>query len=181
MRPQTAAVLGRWQPVHTGHQAVLQSLCEKYTSVVVGIGSSNIDDYRSPFALADVECMLRLALDGFDNYSLIPVPDLPDDGAWTRRAIDLIRRPDIFFTANPYVRSLFAGRLPLAHPVEAIPRGRRTPVTGTQVRRELARGDGWIPLVPPAVADYLIENGLDTLFRTTYGLHTLAMETIVIN
>jgi nicotinamide mononucleotide adenylyltransferase len=148
---------------------------------MVGIGSSNIDDYRSPFALADVEAMLQLALAGYDNYTLIPVPDLPDDGAWTRRAIDLIGRPDIFFTANPYVLSLFAGRLPLAHPVEAVPRERRTPVTGTQVRRELARGDGWIPLVPVRVADYLRRNGLDERFRASYGLHTLVMETIVID
>lgn len=179
--PSTAAVLGRWQPVHTGHQAVLQSLCDRFDRVVIGIGSPNVDDYRSPFALAEVEAMLRLALPGRDNYSLLPIPDLPDDGDWVRTTVDLFGGADVFFTANPYVRSLLGGRFELAHPVEVVPPARRVRVSGTQVRRELARGAGWIPLVPPAVADYLRANELDVRFRARYGLHTLVMETIVVN
>jgi nicotinamide-nucleotide adenylyltransferase len=180
-KPQTAAILGRWQPVHSGHQAVLQSLCERFSQVVIGIGSANIDDYRSPFDLPAVMTMLRRALDGYENYTLVPVPDMPDDDEWTRTALGLLGRADLFYTANPYVRSLLDGRFVLAHPVEAVPPARRTPVSGTRVRRELARGDGWIPLVPPAVADYIRQNSLDVNFRTRYGLHTLVMETIVIN
>ena len=175
-----AAILGRWQPVHLGHQAVLRSLCETYARVVVGIGSSNVDDYRSPFSVSAVEAMLRIALAGLDNYSLVSVPDLPDDDEWSRTAIDLLGRPDILYTANPYVRSLLEGKVLLAHPVDAVPPDRRTPASGTQVRRELARGDGWVRLVPPAVAEYIRANDLDYRFRTQYGLHTLVMETIVV-
>lgn len=178
--PTTAAILGRWQPVHTGHRAVLQSLCDRYARVVIGIGSSNVDDYRSPFDLPAVADMLSLALDGRVNYRLVPIPDLPEDGEWTRTAVSLLGSADILYTANPYVRSLLEGLYPLAHPVEIIPPDRRTPVSGTLVRRELARGDGWIPLVPPAVADYILNNQLDKHFRTRFGLHTLVMETIVI-
>jgi nicotinic acid mononucleotide adenylyltransferase len=57
-----------------------------------------------------------------------------------------------------------------------VPDTERVPISGTLVRRLMARGDGWQELVPDAVTGYIIENGLDERFRQQFGLETLAME-----
>ena len=176
----SAAILGRWQPVHLGHQAALQSLCERFERVTIGIGSSNVTDYRSPFALDHIRAMLHLALDGFSNYRIIPIPDDPDDAAWQQSVRIAFSQPDVLFTANPWVAHLLEDTFPLAHPAAAIPPGRRVKVSGTMVRRALARGAEWQQLLPPPVADYLAAHGLEKTFRARFGLHTLAMETVVV-
>lgn len=178
---QSVAMLGRWQPVHLGHQAALHALCERYAHVTIGIGSANLSDYRSPFALEDVRAMLAMALRGYRNYTLLPIPDLPDDGDWRRTAVLAFGRPEVFFTANPYVKHLLKEEYRIEHPASVIPAERRTPVSGTQVRRALARGAGWEELLPPEVAEYVRAGQLDRVFRRDYGLQTLAMETIVVS
>ena len=76
---QFVAILDRWQPVHLGRQAVLTALCSRFNRVVIGIGSSNIHNYRKPFAITEVVKMIRLSLKAYNNFSLVPIPDLVDD------------------------------------------------------------------------------------------------------
>lgn len=176
-----AAMLGRWQPVHLGHRAALISLCEQYDRVVVGIGSSNIHDYRNPFSQREVEDMLNLVLAPFDNFTLIPIPDQHDDAAWCRTISASFGRPDVLFTANPYVAHLLKDTFALAHPASVIPAERKTAVSATMVRRALARGADWQPLLPGEVAAYIRTHRLDDRFRRDFGLQTLMMETVVVN
>ena len=61
------AIIGRWRPVHLGHQAALHALCEQFERVSIGIGSANVYDYRNPFTLEEVIEMLTVALEGHTN------------------------------------------------------------------------------------------------------------------
>ena len=83
---------------------------------------------------------------------------------------------DAFVTANPYVARLLADDYPVLRPVDLVPPAERVPVDGTGVRREMARGEGWRPLVPPEVSDYIQAHGLDRRFRSEFGLETLALD-----
>jgi nicotinamide-nucleotide adenylyltransferase len=173
-------ILGRWQPVHLGHRAALHALCSQFDQVLVGIGSSNIHDYRNPFTLSEVTEMLHLTLASYTNYALVPIEDTPDDEAWCRNAIALFGKPEYFVTDNPYVASLLSDKFPLAHPAQFIPEEQKILVSGTVVRRELARGNRWAVLVPDEIAEFIITRQLDISFRERFGLQTLTMETIVV-
>jgi len=174
------AILGRWQPLHLGHQAVLRALCDQFERVIIGIGSANIQDYRNPFTIEETTRMLQLGLEEYHNYSLIPVPDLFDDQDWCEIVIDRFGTPDFFVTANPFVQSLLGRTYVLAQPTSFVREDHKVPISATMVRREMARGDGWQSLVPVNISEFIRTNHLDQRFRGEFGLQTLAMELIII-
>lgn len=120
--------------------------------------------------------MIRLALPGRENYTLIPVPDLDDGPRWRLMIRDLFGPLDLFVTANPYVASLLVEDYRIIKPVELIPEDERIAIDGTMVRREMARGTAWRDLVPKEIADYIALRRLDERFRREFGLQTLALD-----
>lgn len=176
---KTVGMVARWQPVHLGHQTVLQALCRRFAHVRIGIGSANVTNYRSPFRVEEVTEMLRLALDGWDNYTLISIPDLNDGPRWREMVAEMFGPLDVFYTDNPYVASLMSAVYRVERPVGLLTPEERIAVSGTQVRRAMARGEGWGSLLPDQVAAYIMANRLDARFREAFGLQTLALETIV--
>jgi nicotinamide-nucleotide adenylyltransferase len=169
-------MIARWQPVHLGHAPILRELCDRASLALVGIGSSNRHNLRSPFTVEERSDMIRLVLAGRENYSVVPVPDLDDGPRWRRMVLELLGSVDLFVTDNPYVASLLKDDYAVVRPVELVPPDDRIPIDGTMVRREMARGDGWRVLVPDAVADYITSGGLDVRFRREFGLQTLALD-----
>lgn len=172
-------MIARWRPVHLGHVPVLQGLCNAADHALIGIGSANRYNVRNPFTLDETIDMIRLALDGRDNYTLIPIDDLDDGPRWRVMVLGIFGALDTFVTANPYVASLMSGDYEVVHPITLVPEEARIPIDGTMVRRAMARGDDWQHLVPDAVAGYMQEHGLDERFRKEFGLETLAMESVM--
>ncbi len=170
----TVGMVARWRPVHNGQLPVLRALCRQSAHALIGIGSSNRYDLRNPFTLDETADMLRLALDGFTNYTLLPVPDLDDGPRWRALVLDLFGPLDLFLTDNPYVASLLRDDYRVERPVSLVPLEERLPLDGTTVRRLMAQGRDWQRLVPPAVAEYLTSRRLDDRFRREFGLQTLA-------
>jgi nicotinamide-nucleotide adenylyltransferase len=172
-------MVARWQPVHWGHIPVLHALCERAVQAMIGIGSSNRHNLRNPFTLEERTDMIRLALAGRENYTLVPVPDLDDGPRWRAMVIDLFGPLDLFVSDNPYVASLLGADYQVIRPVELVPEDKRIAVNGTMVRQEMAHGDGWRDLVPSEVADYIVIRELDARFRREFGLEALATDTVV--
>ncbi len=123
--------------------------------------------------------MIRLALSGAKNYTLIPVPDLDDGPRWRKMVVELFGPVDLFVTDNPYVTSLLAENYNIIKPVALVPRDEKVAVDGTMVRREMARGDSWRDLVPKEIKNYIVSRRLDDRFRREFGLQTLALDTIL--
>jgi nicotinamide-nucleotide adenylyltransferase len=172
-------MIARWKPVHLGHAAILRALCNRAEQAFIGIGSSNRYNARNPFTLDETHAMIQLVLAEFANYRIIPVPDLDDGPRWRVMVKELFGALDLFVTENPYVASLLKDDYRVARPIELVPAEERAPVDGSRVRRAMARGENWEPLVPQAVAQYIKSNHLDVRFREEFGLQTLAMETII--
>ncbi|OQY26538.1 MAG: hypothetical protein B6243_14070 [Anaerolineaceae bacterium 4572_5.2] len=173
------AMVARWRPVHLGHTPILRALCDCATEALIGIGSSNRYDLRNPFTLEETGDMIRLALNGRKNYTLIPVPDLDDGPRWRLMVIELFGPLDMFVTDNPYVASLLAEDYRVIRPVELVPEDERVAIDGSMVRREMARGGSWQNLAPSEIADYITSRQLDERFRREFGLQTLALDAIV--
>ncbi len=170
-------MVARWKPVHRGHLPVLRALCQQSDHALIGVGSSNRYNLRNPFTLAETTDMLRLALEGFDNYTLLPIPDLDDGPRWRAMILELFGTLDAFVTDNPYVFHLLETDYRLIRPVNLVPLNERIPIDGTQVRHVMACGDGWRELVPEPVAGYIAKNRLDERFRREFGLEALAETT----
>ena len=169
-------MIARWKPVHLGHAAVLRALASRADEVLIGIGSSNRVNVRNPFSAGETRAMLALALEEAAHVTVVDVPDLDDGPRWRAMVVEVFGDLDAFVTANPYVARLLAGDYPILRPVDLVPLDERVPVDGTGVRREMARGEGWRDLVPPEVARYIVEHGLDQRFRNEFGLETLALD-----
>jgi len=172
------AMIARWRPVHLGHEAILRALCQSGEKVLIGIGSSNRYNVRNPFTLEETRRMLELVLSDFDNFQIVPVPDLDDGLRWRVMVKDLFGALDLFVTENPYVASLMKDDYRTALPIELIRPEEQVPVDGSRVRRAMARGENWESLVSQVVAEYIKSNQLDIRFRKEFGLETLALETI---
>lgn len=172
-------MVARWRPVHLGHVPVLHALCDHAAHALIGIGSANRYNFRNPFTLEETTEMLHLALAGYTNYTLIPVPDLDDGPRWRAMITELFGPLDAFVTANPYVASLLKATYPTLKPITLVPEKERIAVNGTMVRAAMARGGDWTKLVPQEIADYITAQQLDERFRREFGLQTLAMDTVV--
>ncbi|NOH12682.1 MAG: hypothetical protein HND51_13655 [Chloroflexi bacterium] len=171
-------MVARWRPVHLGHTPVLRALCQTAEKALIGIGSSNTYDYRNPFTLEETKDMLRLALVDYNNYTFIAVPDLFDGPRWRDMVQELFGDLDVYVTENPYVTDLMKGIYNVIKPVELVPDDEKIPLNGTMVRQAMARGEDWQAMVPPEIASYIENKGLDERFRTEFGLETLAKQTM---
>lgn len=173
-------MVARWRPVHLGHAPVLRALCDRSDRALIGIGSSNRYNARNPFTLDETVDMIRLVLGARDDYELIPVPDLDDGPRWRAMVRARFGPLDLFVTDNPYVAHLMREVYPVIRPVALLPEPDRVAVSGSMVRKQMAQGDGWQAMVPPQVADYIVERGLDERFRREFGLRTLALEAMIV-
>ena len=176
---ETIGIVARWRPVHLGHAPVLRAICDRAGKALIGIGSSNRYNYRNPFTLEETKDMLRLVLEGRDNYSLVPVPDLDDGPRWRLMVKDMFGDLRLFVTANPYVANLMSEDYKIIHPVELISDTEKVAIDGSLVRSAMARGGEWEALMPETIASYIKENGLDERFRQEFGLQTIALETVL--
>lgn len=170
------AMIARWKPLHLGQAAVLEELCDRADHVILGIGSSNRYNARNPFTAAESATMIRLVLGGrgYDNHTIVEVPDLDDGPRWRLMVKEMLGALDLFVTANGYVRSLLLDDYPILHPVHLVPPERRVRVDGTMVRAAMARDEGWRELVPPEVERFLDDGGLVRRFRAEFGDEILA-------
>lgn len=171
-------MIARWKPVHLGHAAVLEALCERAEHALVGIGSSNVHDLRNPFTASETADMIRAALHRVpqSRYTLIEVPDLGHGPRWRAMVCELFGALELFVTANEHVRSLLEHDYRIVHPIALLSPERRVRLDGTMVRVEMARGEGWRTMVPGRVAALLDARELVTRFREEFGPATLALD-----
>ena len=86
-RVHTAVLIGRFQPVHNGHMALLHAALERAGQVVVVLGSAwQAPNPKNPFSWQERARMLREALAPADAARLrcVPVRDYYDEPLWVQ-------------------------------------------------------------------------------------------------
>jgi bifunctional NMN adenylyltransferase/nudix hydrolase len=75
--------IGRFQPFHNGHKAVIEAALEQAKEVVVVVGSSfAARNIRNPFTFEERKAMIKAVFPS-DNVLVVPVSDFPyDDNKW---------------------------------------------------------------------------------------------------
>ncbi|MBR9703832.1 adenylyltransferase/cytidyltransferase family protein [Candidatus Pacearchaeota archaeon] len=165
-------LVGRFKPLHLGNLKLLEEVCKKADSVLIGIGSSNDYSYRNPFTVQESEDMIRSSLD-FSNYDIIHIPDFYEGKKWGENIRLVFGDLDNFVTGNDYVKEIISQYYNVVDSFEIVGGERKNRISSSQVRYEIARNGDWKKLVPKIVADYIETNGIVNRFRKEFGIQTM--------
>jgi nicotinamide-nucleotide adenylyltransferase len=146
-------LVGRYQPFHRGHLAVVQEIRTDRPDdeLLLGVGSAQASyTSKNPFTAGERLEMIAAALDeaGLRGVAAVPIPDIDRHALWVAHVESLLPRFQHVYTNNPLTRALFdrAG-----YTVTAPRLVDRDRFEGERVRTALSGDDGWRELVPPAV------------------------------
>ena len=147
--------MGRFQPFHKGHLAVIREALRQCDDLIVVIGSAE-DSHtdKNPFTAGERYQMLLSSLtsDESSRIYIIPVRDVNRYSVWATHIESYVPPFDIVFSNSDLTRSLF---------VDAGYQVRRTKAysprmySATEIRRRIVSDEKWEHLVPPPVAAFL--------------------------
>ncbi|MEM3086037.1 MAG: nicotinamide-nucleotide adenylyltransferase [Halobacteria archaeon] len=152
-----AFYIGRFQPYHLGHQAILQQIAERADEVAVAIGSAQrshtLDD---PFTAGERMMMVVDSLKGVIPipFYVIPLEDVERNSVWVSNVKSMTPPFDAAYSNNPLVARLFREA---GVKVRHSPLYKRNEYSGTEIRRRMVAGEKWEHLVPKAVVRILRE------------------------
>ncbi len=150
-------LVGRYQPFHRGHLAVVRAIRRKRPDapLLIGIGSAEESyTWENPFTAGERVEMIHRALEEakVDGVEIVPIADIRRHALWVRYLEGLLPPFDRVYTNNPLTRLLFERSGYVVESPRLVNRGR---YEGIRIRERLAAGRGWKELVPPSVARYL--------------------------
>lgn len=155
--------VGRFQPYHLGHLAVLQQIADEVKEIVVGIGSAQASHTPdNPFTAGERVTMIHSALKNLDTTCyVIPLPDIKRNAVWVSHVQSMTPHFDIVYSNNPLVVELFTEA---GVEVRRPPMYKRENYSGTRIRKMMRDGSDWEKLVPEAVAEVITEiKGIERL------------------
>ncbi|MEK7540459.1 MAG: nicotinamide-nucleotide adenylyltransferase [Patescibacteria group bacterium] len=152
--------IGRFQPFHKGHLAVVQGMMKVCDKVIMGMGSSQFSRTEfNPFTADERRQMIGMAVEeaGIDleRFVLLELPDMPSDEGWVDHVFRITGSVTKVWSGNEHTRKLFeAGNMPVQN-ISPVPG-----ISATAIRESVAKGDGeWHKQVPKEVKDWIIQNG----------------------
>jgi nicotinamide-nucleotide adenylyltransferase len=143
--------IGRFQPFHLGHKAVLKKILEEVNEVVVVMGSAQ-DSHtpQNPFTAGERLDMIYGALRDLRPRSyVIPLQDVDRNAIWVSHVVSMAPRFDLVYSNNPLTEDLF---IEAGIQVRKPPMYRRDLYSGTIIRNLMLQGGDWRSLVPEEVA-----------------------------
>jgi nicotinamide-nucleotide adenylyltransferase len=156
-----ALYIGRFQPYHLGHHAVLKEMASEADEVIICIGSAQRShELDNPFTAGERYMMISKSLrdEGIFNFYIVPVLDVNWNAVWISHVESLIPPVDVVFTNNPLIERLFEEQ---GYKVRAPLLFNRKEYSGSEIRRRISNDERWESLVPQAVVDVITEiNGL---------------------
>jgi nicotinamide-nucleotide adenylyltransferase len=148
--------IGRFQPFHNGHFAMVERIAEDVDELVLGIGSAgDSHSTNDPFTAGERIMMITKALTDLDLVTYaVPIEDLDRNSVWVSHVQSMSPTFDVAYSNNPLVVRLFkeAGVT-----VRQSPMFNRAVFEGTEVRARMIEGTDWEELVPDAVAEVIEE------------------------
>lgn len=167
---EVAVYIGRFQPFHIGHAAMLKIALDSARRVVVVLGSAfRARDLKNPFTWVEREQMIRATLSTADSerVTFVPVRDYFDNARWARATDLAVRKaagPTNDIAIVGHYKDTSSGYLSLFPSWTAITVERQAPIDATEIRNvlfnspfgtrksilELVR-----PKVPQPVLEYL--------------------------
>lgn len=148
--------IGRFQPYHLGHQAVIQKIAEEVDEIVIVVGSAEVSHTPdNPFTAGERMTMICGALENLrDRCYIIPLQDVDRNAVWVSHVRSMTPAFDLVYSNNPLVVELFTEegievRKPSMYGRESY--------SGTAIRKLMTEGGDWKSLVPERVASVITD------------------------
>lgn len=157
--------IGRFQPYHNGHQAVLERAAASVDEIVIGVGSAQLShELENPFTAGERVLMITRSLASLGRpIYVIPIEDIQRNALWVSHVKSMTPPFDCVFSSNPLVMRLFAES---GHAVQSPDMYERQTHSGTAIRRRMLSDEPWEHLVPRAVIEVIREiDGVERLRR----------------
>jgi len=155
--------IGRFQPYHNGHQAVLEQVATSVDEIVIGVGSAQLShELENPFTAGERVLMITRSLALLDRpIYVIPIEDIQRNALWVSHVKSMTPPFDRVFSSNPLVMRLFVES---GHRVHSPELYERQTHSGTAIRRRMLSDEPWEHLVPQAVVRVIREiDGVERL------------------
>lgn len=148
--------IGRFQPFHLGHLAVLKEIDSRndVEEIIISVGSSqyvgtaeNPYSYEQRVKMIEAVCKQEL----HKKCRVVAIPDVHSNDIWVGHVAKLIGQFDEVYTGNNLVRRLF-----LAKNYQVRPVNNYQGISATKIRKMINQGDQtWKKLVPAVVVDLI--------------------------
>jgi nicotinamide-nucleotide adenylyltransferase len=136
--------IGRFQPLHKGHEYVLRRALKSVDRLIIVIGSSQkIITERNCFTAKERKKMVQSV---FPECTILLLPDNDDNARWTRALLRKTGHVDALFSSNALVRSLLR-----KEGIKVYSSKSPYQIHGTLIRKKLATAKPWKHLVPASV------------------------------
>ena len=153
---KTGLYIGRFQPFHNGHLAVIKQALTSVDHLYIGIGSSNVSNDENPFTFEQRKEMIMTTLEAFTSqqrYTITAIPDFHNNERWMEFIAKSLPTPDVVFSGNPVVIGLFEA---VGIPVYIL-NSRWSDISGTEIRGRMITGAEWRSMVPNTVANIVLK------------------------
>ncbi len=145
--------IGRFQPYHLGHRAVLAGIAKEVDEIVIVIGSAQESHtLENPFTAGERLEMICSALEEVNLRSrcfVVPLQDVQRNAIWVSHLRSMVPHFDLAYSNNPLVVQLFTEA---GIEVKKPPMYQRDLYSGTAIRKLMLDGGDWHSLVPGPVA-----------------------------
>ena len=155
--------VGRFQPYHNGHQAVMMELARTCDELIIGVGSAQRSHTaENPYTAGERVMMITRALTSLRcPYYVIPIEDVQRNAIWAAHVRSMTPPFDTCYSSNPLVVRLFSEAGITVKSPAMYERDRHS---GTEIRRRMLAGEPWESLVPLAVVAVINEiDGVERL------------------
>jgi len=159
--------LGRFQPYHNGHHAVIEKIAQEVDELTIGIGSAQWShSFDNPFTAGERVMMVRRAIKHLPIITyVLPIEDIQRNSLYVAHIKTIVPPFSIVYSNNPLIRRLFEEEGTEVRRTEMIERDQ---YWGDEIRQRMVSGRPWEHLVPPAVVKVIAEiNGLERLRQVT--------------
>ncbi len=148
-------LVGRFQPFHKGHLWLLKHALRSVSSLVIGIGSTNVEDQDNPFSYEERKTMIEMVIQneglGDRVIKIISLIDFHDDEKWFQNTIKLAGKFNVVIGNNEWVNGIFEKR---GYPIVRVGFYKRYLMEGEKIRKLMKEKKPWENRVP----DYLVKD-----------------------
>jgi nicotinamide-nucleotide adenylyltransferase len=161
--------IGRFQPFHLGHQAVMHEIAREVDEIIIVIGSAQMSHTpENPFTAGERLAMIYSALmDLRDKLYVIPLHDVDRNAIWVSNVQSMTPSFDLVYSNNPLVIELFTEA---GIEVKKPPMYSREVYSGTAIRRLMIDGKDWMSMVPSPIASIIADiGGVERLINVSHN------------
>lgn len=162
MKTKRGLFLGRFQPYHNGHHAVIKQILEsrEIDELIIAIGSAQESHtLKDPFTAGERIMMITKALEDLKppiTTYVLPLEDIARNSLYVAHIRSLTPPFEIVYSNNPLVQQLFEEQKITVRP---LPYVERDQWDGTKIRELMLHSDAWKSYVPSVVAHVIEEIG----------------------